>query len=91
MPRIGENEILIKVSYTSVNDADIKTRLGNKGKGNFPLIFGLDVAGVIEEVPHNSNFSKGERVIYFPKNGSYVNIGRKFPNFIGRLQHIPHS
>lgn len=72
MPKIGNNEVLIKASYTSVNYADIKTRLGNKGKENFPLILGLDVAGVIEEVHANSNFSKGDRVIAFPKNGSYA-------------------
>ncbi|MDR4918690.1 zinc-binding alcohol dehydrogenase family protein [Bacillus pseudomycoides] len=72
MPKIGENEVLIKVSYASVNYADIKTRLGNKGKGNFPLTLGLDVAGIIEEVSPNSKFSKGERVISFPKNGSYA-------------------
>ncbi|UOE92645.1 zinc-binding dehydrogenase [Alkalihalobacillus sp. LMS39] len=72
IPIIGENEVLIKATYTSVNYADIKTRLGNKGKGNFPLLLGLDVAGVIEEVSPNSNFSKGERVIAFPKQGSYA-------------------
>ena len=71
-PTIGENEVLIKASYTSVNYADIKTRLGNKGKGSFPLILGLDVAGIVEEVSPNSSFSKGERVIAFPKNGSYA-------------------
>ena len=31
MPKIGENECLIKVAFTSVNYADIKTRIGNKG------------------------------------------------------------
>ena len=72
IPKIGENEVLIKGSYTSVNYADIKTRLGNKGKGNFPFILGLDVAGIIEEVSPNSTFSKGERVIAFPKSGSYA-------------------
>ncbi|WP_432363186.1 quinone oxidoreductase family protein [Sporosarcina sp. UB5] len=72
IPHIGEGEVLIKVSYTSVNYADIKTRIGTKGKGKFPLMLGLDVAGVVEEVAPNSAFSKGERVIAFPKNGSYA-------------------
>ncbi|MFD3450194.1 zinc-binding alcohol dehydrogenase family protein [Microbacteriaceae bacterium 4G12] len=72
IPKIGENEVLIKASYTSVNYADIKTRLGNKGKGNFPFTLGLDVAGTIEEAPRNSIFSKGDRVIAFPKSGSYA-------------------
>jgi NADPH2:quinone reductase len=72
IPKIAENEVLIKVAYTSVNYADIKQRLGNKGKGNFPLILGLDASGTIEEVSTNSSFLKGDRVIAFPKGGSYA-------------------
>lgn len=71
IPKIGEGECLIKVSYTSVNYADIKKRIGSKGKGNFPLILGLDTAGTIVETAPNSNFSIGDRVIAFPKGGSY--------------------
>lgn len=71
-PKIGENEVLIKAKYTSVNYADIKQRNGNKGEGNFPLILGLDVSGIVEETSLNSPFSKGDRVIAFPKAGSYA-------------------
>ncbi|MBD8027678.1 zinc-binding alcohol dehydrogenase family protein [Ureibacillus sp. Re31] len=71
-PSIQEGEVLIKVAYTSVNYADIKKRVGNKGKGNFPMMLGLDCAGVIEEVAGDSSFSKGDRVIAFPKSGSYA-------------------
>ena len=72
IPKIGESECLIKVAYTSVNYADIKTRIGNKGKGNFPLLLGLDAAGTIVEADPNSAFSIGDRVIAFPKGGSYA-------------------
>lgn len=72
IPKIGDEECLIKVSYTSVNYADIKKRIGNKGKGNFPLILGLDCAGTIVETAPNSSFSIGDRVIAFPKGGSYA-------------------
>ncbi|MCG7343729.1 zinc-binding dehydrogenase [Sporosarcina sp. ACRSL] len=72
IPQIHDNEVLIKAAYTSVNYADIKARIGNKGKGNFPIILGLDVAGVVEEASPTSPFSKGDRVIAFPKNGSYA-------------------
>jgi NADPH:quinone reductase len=72
IPKIGKNEVLIKVAYTSVNYADIKKRIGNKGKGNFPFTLGLDVAGTIEEASSDSTFSKGDRVIAFPKSGSYA-------------------
>ena len=72
IPAIDDNEVLIKVTYTSVNYADIKKRVGNKGKGSFPLMLGLDVAGIVQEVSPKSNFSVGDRVIAFPKNGSYA-------------------
>ena len=71
-PSIGENEVLLKVAYTSVNYADIKKRVGNMGEGNFPLMLGLDVAGIVQEVSPTSTFSVGDRVIAFPKNGSYA-------------------
>ncbi|MGG0655810.1 quinone oxidoreductase family protein [Rummeliibacillus pycnus] len=70
-PIIGDHEVLIRTAYTSVNYADIKNRSGNKAKGDFPMILGLDMAGTVEGVSGNSPFSVGERVIAFPKNGSY--------------------
>ncbi|MGD7051671.1 quinone oxidoreductase family protein [Sutcliffiella horikoshii] len=72
LPKILDKEVLIKTEYTSVNYADIKKRRGNKGKGDFPFTLGLDVAGTIEEVSDDSSFSKGDRVIAFPKAGSYA-------------------
>lgn len=75
-PKIGDEECLIKVAYTSVNYADIKKRIGNKGKGNFPLILGLDCAGIIVDTAPTSSFSIGDRVIAFPKDGSYAEYVR---------------
>ncbi|MGY0693773.1 quinone oxidoreductase family protein [Virgibacillus sp. FSP13] len=72
IPKVGKNEVLIRVKYTSVNYADIKKRLGNKGEGNFPLMLGLDLAGTVESPTKNSMFSKGDRVIAFSKSGSYA-------------------
>lgn len=72
MPKIKDQECLIKSTFTSINYADIKTRIGNKGTGNFLLILGLDVAGTIVETDTNSPFSIGDRVIAFSKNGSYA-------------------
>ncbi|WP_181346877.1 zinc-binding dehydrogenase [Thalassobacillus sp. CUG 92003] len=71
-PDIGENEVLIKTAYTSVNYADIKKRNGNKASGSFPFTLGLDVAGTIEDVTYNGKFSVGDRVIAFPSGGSYA-------------------
>lgn len=72
LPIKGENEVLIKVAYASVNYADIKKRKGNKEKGSFPITLGLDVSGTIEEASPASTFSKGDRVIAFPKSGAYA-------------------
>lgn len=72
-PTISEGEVLIRTTHTSVNFADIKNRTGNKAKANFPMVLGLDVAGVIEEVFNDSSgFQKGDQVIAFPKNGAYA-------------------
>jgi NADPH:quinone reductase len=72
IPKIEVNECLIKVEFTSVNYADIKSRNGKKGKGNFPFTLGLDCAGTVVDADHHSSFSIGDRVIAFPKGGSYA-------------------
>ena len=71
IPAIIQNEVLIKGTYTSINYADIKSRIGSKAKGDFPFTLGLDIAGVVED-GGNTRFQKGDRVIAFPKAGSYA-------------------
>ncbi|MEO4053083.1 zinc-binding dehydrogenase [Solibacillus sp. CAU 1738] len=71
MPTISNNEVLIRGVYTSVNYADIKSRIGSKAKGDFPFTLGLDIAGIVEDAG-NTKFQKGDRVIAFPKAGSYA-------------------
>lgn len=72
-PSVGVGEVLIRVKKTSVNYADIKNRTGKKAKGNFPIVLGLDAAGVIEEVgPEVQDLKVGQRVITFPSKGSYA-------------------
>ncbi|KMK76647.1 quinone oxidoreductase family protein [Alkalihalobacillus pseudalcaliphilus] len=73
MPKYEADEVLIRVLKTSVNFADVKNRRGQKSKGNFPLILGLDLVGVIEEVGEEvKDLEVGQRVIAFPKSGSYA-------------------
>jgi acrylyl-CoA reductase (NADPH) len=63
IPTIGENEVLIKASYSSLNFKDALSSVGNPGvTRNFPHVTGIDVAGVIEE-SNSSNFKKGDEVI----------------------------
>lgn len=70
IPTIGEQEVLIKGYYSSVNFADIKTRTGAKGKPVFPFTIGLDLVGEVVEST-SVNFKGGQKVMAFPKNGSY--------------------
>lgn len=71
VPKIGQDEVLIRGTYTSINYADIKSRVGSKAKGAFPFTLGLDIAGYVED-GGNTRFLKGDRVIAFPKAGSYA-------------------
>ncbi|MGM9950084.1 MAG: zinc-binding alcohol dehydrogenase family protein, partial [Lysinibacillus sp.] len=71
IPAIEQNEVLIRGAYTSVNYADIKSRIGSKAKGAFPFTLGLDIAGFVED-GGNTRFQKGDRVIAFPYTGSYA-------------------
>ena len=73
-PSIAATEVLVKVVATSVNFADIKARVGQyHGTGQPPFIPGLDAAGIVEEVGAEVQHIKaGDRVIAFPKTGSYA-------------------
>ncbi len=70
VPSLTDGEVLIEGAYTSINFADIKNRTGAKAKGAFPITLGLDLAGTVIE-SCSSHFEVGDRVIAFPKNGSY--------------------
>ncbi len=73
IPKIKKNEVLIEVIHTSVNYADIKNRSGRKWKGSMPFVPGLDAAGKIVEVGEKvQQFRPGDRVICFPRLGSYA-------------------
>ncbi|MBP1935051.1 quinone oxidoreductase family protein [Ammoniphilus resinae] len=73
-PVPAENQVLIRVAATSVNFADIKSRYGTyHGAKQPPFIPGLDAAGTIEEIGGAVKGLKvGQRVIAFPKEGSYA-------------------
>ncbi|MFE9078968.1 quinone oxidoreductase family protein [Bacillus mobilis] len=73
MPKISDNQVLIRIVATSVNFADIKSRYGKKGNKALPFIPGIDAAGIVERVGSQvKNIHPGQRVIAFPQNGSYA-------------------
>ncbi|WP_368029867.1 YhdH/YhfP family quinone oxidoreductase [Arcobacter sp. s6] len=63
IPKCGENEIVIKVTYSSLNYKDALSSVGNPGvTRNFPHITGIDVAGTVYEST-STVFKVGERVL----------------------------
>ncbi len=65
-PSPGPNEVLVKVHASSINNADVGVRSGMfGGMMSAPVILGLDVSGVIEEVgPGVEEFQPGDEVYY---------------------------
>jgi NADPH2:quinone reductase len=73
LPTVGAEDVLIRVEATSVNFADVKARYGNKDGKQPPFIPGLDCAGEVVQIgPNVKGFHVGQRVIAFPKSGSYA-------------------
>ena len=63
IPKCGENEIVIKVTYSSLNYKDALSSVGNPGVSkHFPHITGIDVAGTVFEST-SPIFKVGERVL----------------------------
>ena len=62
-PKCGENEVVIKVTYSSLNYKDALSSIGNPGvTRKFPHITGIDVSGTIFEST-SPIFKVGERVL----------------------------
>ena len=67
VPKPGAEEILVKVSATSVNPIDWKIRRGDlkdRMPLRFPVILGRDVAGEVVEIGSNvTNLKRGQQVM----------------------------
>lgn len=74
-PSCDEHQVLIRTEGVSVNYADLQTRRGayHAGGSAFPIIPGLDVTGIVEEVGAQVTcIHVGQRVIAFPHTGTYA-------------------
>ena len=78
-PEVAADEVLVKISYASVNPIDWKVRNGsakNWIKLSMPAILGIDFAGTVERVGNKvSRFKRGDKVYGradFTKGGSYA-------------------
>lgn len=62
-PKLKENEVLIKVQYTSINNKDVLSFQGNKGVTKvYPHIIGIDATGIIDS-SNTTKFNIGDEVI----------------------------
>jgi acrylyl-CoA reductase (NADPH) len=62
-PKCADNEVVIKVTYSSLNYKDALSSVGNPGvTRNFPHVTGIDVAGTVYEST-SPIFKVGERVL----------------------------
>ncbi len=66
IPKIKENEVLVKVKAASVNHLDIWVREGNFPI-RYPIILGCECAGDVAEIGKNvQGFNKGDKVAVMP-------------------------
>lgn len=83
--KLPENDVLIRVHYSSLNYKDALSASGNKGvTKNYPFVPGIDASGEVVE-DRTSTFSKGEKVIVtgydlgmntFGGFGSYIRVSK---------------
>lgn len=73
-PRIGPNDLLVKVHYAGVNYADLLSRQGlYSWAPKLPYILGLEASGTVEKVGESvSKFKVGDRVIVANNSGGYA-------------------
>ena len=67
-PQPAEDEVLIRVVAASINPVDVAIRKGYLAKlvGNFPLVPGMDAAGIVEKVGNKvTKYKTGDAVFAF--------------------------
>src|SRR5438093_5752771 len=67
-PEPAEDEVLIGVVSASINPVDVAIRKGYLAKlvGNFPLILGMDAAGIVEKAGNKvTKYKSGDPVFAF--------------------------
>ena len=70
-PKVGKDEVLIKVKSAAINPADIKVITGKNGgkfihSGKSPIALGFDYSGVIKEIGREiSEFKQNDEVFGF--------------------------
>ena len=64
VPRIGPEEVLVRVRNCGVCGTDLKIKAGKSGPAPLPMIMGHEAAGeVVEVAPGIAEFQPGDRVV----------------------------
>ena len=100
-PNPKENEVLIKILYTTINRIDLTLRKGyeidKKSTFTFPKILGSDAVGVIEsfgigKMKMEADFKIGDKVLilpYFYLEGNKFNLGINYQGTYAEYISIP--
>jgi len=62
IPRIGNNEVLVKVQAVGICGSDVHGYDGSTGRRIPPIIMGHELSGIIEKTTKNSSFQVGDHV-----------------------------
>src|SRR5262249_11389439 len=87
-PEPADDEVLIRVIAASINPVDVAIRKGYFAKliGNFPLILGMDAAGIVEKVGTKvTKYKSGDPLFAFftlKDEGGYAEFVRAKENEI---------
>jgi NADPH:quinone reductase-like Zn-dependent oxidoreductase len=91
VPRVGPNGVLVRVHAASVNPVDWKLRAGwlsGLWQLRFPVIWGCDLSGVVEEVgPAVTLFKPGDQVYGF-KHGK---VGETYRGTYAEFAVLPEN
>jgi NADPH:quinone reductase-like Zn-dependent oxidoreductase len=91
IPQVGPNGVLVRVRATSVNPVDWKLRAGwlsGYWKLRFPVIWGCDVSGVVDQVGSSVTLFKPGDEVYGFKHGK---VGETYRGTYAEYAVLPES
>ncbi|HLS30896.1 MAG TPA: alcohol dehydrogenase catalytic domain-containing protein [Flavobacteriaceae bacterium] len=93
IPKINEDEILVKTKVAGINPIEVKTRRGNRYskellQHEYPIL-GTDASGVVEKVGENiTEFKPGDKVFGIV---GYPGFGKTYAEyFVAKEKHLTH-
>jgi len=85
VPKISDNEVLIKVRAFGLNFADVMDRKGMSER-SYPMIPGLEVSGIIAQLGSNVRDLKiGDKVMALTMSGGYAEYAKAKKEAVMRL------